>query len=69
VPRCFGYNPCSHRGDRPPHRHGFPARGSYTYFEPRHLDGLGFPHHGSHHTRSNDHVQKIVKASSSHMVK
>jgi hypothetical protein len=24
-PRCFGYGPCPHRGDRFPHRPGFPA--------------------------------------------
>jgi hypothetical protein len=44
VPRRFGYVPCSHRGDRTLRRHGFPARGSYTRFEPRHLDSPRFPH-------------------------
>jgi hypothetical protein len=39
VPRCFGYGPHSHRGDRPPRRHDFPAGGSYTRFEQRYLDG------------------------------
>jgi hypothetical protein len=43
VPRRFGYDPHPHRGDRFPHRHGFPAGGSYTCFEPRHLDGPCFP--------------------------
>jgi hypothetical protein len=68
VPRCFGYGPCSDRGDCPPHRHSFPAVGSYTRFEPRHLDSPHFPHCGSHPTRSNGEVQNIVK-SSGHMVK
>jgi hypothetical protein len=35
-PRRFGYGPYPHRGDRFPRRPGFPARGSYTHFEPRH---------------------------------
>jgi hypothetical protein len=69
VPRCFGYGPRSHRGDRPPRRHDFPARGSYTRFEPRHKDGSCFPHHGSCPTHSNGEVQKIVKTSSGLMVK
>jgi hypothetical protein len=43
VPRHFGYGPHPHRGDRFPRRHGFPARESYTHFEPRHLDGPRFP--------------------------
>jgi hypothetical protein len=68
VPRRSDYSPCSHRGDRPPCRHGFPARASYTRFEPRHLDGPRFPHRGSRHTSSNGEVQKIVKTSSSRMV-
>jgi hypothetical protein len=56
VPRCFSYGPRSHCGDRFPRRHGFPTGGSYTRFEPRHLDGLRFPHHGSHPTSSNGEV-------------
>jgi hypothetical protein len=56
VPRRFGYGPCSHRGDRPPCRHGFPARESYTHFEPRHLDSPYFLYHGSRPTRSNGEV-------------
>jgi hypothetical protein len=43
VPERFGYDPRSHCGDRVPHRHGFPARGSYTHFKPRHLDDPHFP--------------------------
>jgi hypothetical protein len=69
VPRHFGYGPCSHHGDRPLSRHGFPAGGSYTCFEPRHLDGQCFPCHGSHPTHSNGEVQKTVKTSSGRMVK
>jgi hypothetical protein len=60
VPRSFGYSPCSHRGDHPPRRHGFPAGGSYTHFEPRYLDSP---------THSNGKVQKIVRTSSGRMVK
>jgi hypothetical protein len=69
VPRRFGYGPRPHRGDRPLRRHGFPTGGSYTRFEPIHLDGSCFPRRGSHPTRSNGDVQKIVKTSSSYMVK
>jgi hypothetical protein len=63
VPRCFGYSPCPHRGDRPPRRHGFLARGSYSHFELSHFDGPHFPRRGSHPTRSNGEVQRIVKIS------
>jgi hypothetical protein len=69
VPRCFGYDPCSHRGDCFPHRHGFSAGGSYTHFEPRYLDGPCFLYRGSHPTGSNGEVQKIVKTSTCRMVK
>jgi hypothetical protein len=69
VPRRFGYGPRSHHGDRPSRRHDFPAGGSYTRFEPKHLDGPHFLHRYSHPTRSNGEVQKTVKTSSSHMVK
>jgi hypothetical protein len=69
VPRCFGYGPRSHRGDRSPRRHDFPVVGSYTHFEPRHLDSPHFPHRGSCPTGSNGEVQKTVKISSYHMVK
>jgi hypothetical protein len=61
VPRHFGYGPRPHRGDHFPRRPGFPAGGSHTHFELRHLDGQCFPHHGSCRTRSSDVVQKIVK--------
>jgi hypothetical protein len=63
VPRRFGYDPRFHRGDHPPRRHGFPAGGSYTRFEPKHLDGPRFSHHGSCPARSNGEVQKTVKTS------
>jgi hypothetical protein len=43
VTRCIGYGPRPHRGDRFPRSHGFTARGSYTHFEPKHLDGPHFP--------------------------
>jgi hypothetical protein len=69
VPRRFGYGPCSHRGYRPPRRHDFPTGGSYTRFEPRHLDNPRFPHRGSCPTSSNGEVQKTVKTSSGCMVK
>jgi hypothetical protein len=69
VSRRFGYDPLSHHDDRPPHRHDFPARGSYTHFEPRHLNGPCFSHRCSRLTGSNGEVQKIVKTSSGHMVK
>jgi hypothetical protein len=69
VSRRFGYDPRPHRGDRTPRRHGFPAGGSFTHFEPRHLDGLHFPRHGSRPTGSKGEVQKTVKTSSGCMVK
>jgi hypothetical protein len=68
VPRCFGYDPCPHRVDCTPRRYGFPARGSYTHFEPRHLDNSCFPCCGSHPTSSKTEVQKTVKTSLGRMV-
>jgi hypothetical protein len=67
--RHFGYGPRPHRGDRFPHRPGFPTGVSFSHFEPRHLDGPRFPHHGSRPTRPSGEVQRIVKTSSSLMVK
>jgi hypothetical protein len=69
VPRHFGYGPRPHRGDHFRCRPGFPTRGSYTHFEPRHLDGSCFPCCGTCPTGSNGEVQRIVKTSSGHMVK
>jgi hypothetical protein len=69
VPRCFGYGPRPYRDDRFSRRPGFPAGGAHTHFELRHLDSLHFPHHGSHPTRPNDEVERIVNTSSSRMVK
>jgi hypothetical protein len=69
VPRYVGYGPRPHRGDRTPRRPDFLPGVFHTCFEPRHLDGQCFPHHGSCPTRSNGDVQKIVKTSSGHMVK
>jgi hypothetical protein len=69
VPRRFGYDPRPHRGDRFLRRHGFPTRGSYTHFEPRHLDGPCFSHHDSRPTGSKGEMQKTVKTSSGRMVK
>jgi hypothetical protein len=69
VPRRFGYNPRPHRGDRFPCRPGFLAGGSYTHFEPRHLDDPHFSHRGSRLTGSNGEVLKTIKISSSRMVK
>jgi hypothetical protein len=61
--------PRPHRGDRFLRRPSFPTGGSFTHFEPRHLDGPRFPCRGSHPTRPSGEVQMIVKTSSSHMVK
>jgi hypothetical protein len=69
VPRCFGYGPRPHCGDRFPHRPGFPTGGSYTHFESRHLDGPCFPRRGSRPTQLSSGVQRIVKTSSGCMVK
>jgi hypothetical protein len=69
VPRHIGYGPRPHHGDRFPHRPDFPAGGSYTHFEPRHLDGPCFPCCGSHPIGSNGDVLKTVKTSSDCMVK
>jgi hypothetical protein len=69
VPRCFGYDPCPHHGDHFLRRLGFPAEGSHTHFEPRHLDGPRFPYHGSHPTGPNGEVQKTVKTSLGRIVK
>jgi hypothetical protein len=69
VPRCYSYGPRPHRGDRPPCRHGFPARGAYSHFEPSRFDGPRFPHRGSCTTHSNGEVQRIVKTPSGCMVK
>jgi hypothetical protein len=56
VSRRFGYGPCSHRGDLILRRHDFPARGSYTRLEPRHLDAPHFFRRGSRPTGSNGEV-------------
>jgi hypothetical protein len=69
VPRCFGYDPHPHRGDRVPHRPGFPTEGAHTHFDPRHLDGTYFFHRGSCPTRTNGELERIVKTSSGRMVK
>jgi hypothetical protein len=69
VPRRFDYSSRPHHGDHFLCRHGFPARGSYTHFELRHLDSPHFPYHGSRPTGSNGEVLKIVKTSSGRMVK
>jgi hypothetical protein len=65
----FGYSPHPHRGDRFSCRPSFSARGSYTHFEPRHLDGPYFSHRGSRPTQPSGEVQRTVKSSSSFMVK
>jgi hypothetical protein len=61
VSRCFGYGPCPHCGIHFLRRHGFLTGESYTHFEPRHLDGPHFPHHGSRPTGSKGEVQKDCK--------
>jgi hypothetical protein len=68
-PRHFGYDPRPHHGGRFPRRSIFPAGGSHTHFELRHLDGPHFPCHGSHPTQSNGELQRTIKAFSGHMVK
>jgi hypothetical protein len=68
-PRRFGYGPHPHRGDRFPHRPSFSAGGSFTHFEPGHLDGPRFPRRGSHPTRPSGEVQRTMKTSSGCMVK
>jgi hypothetical protein len=68
-PRCFGYGPRSHRGDRFPRMPGFPAGGAHTHFEPRHLDGPRFPHRGSCPARPSGEVQRSAKTSLGRMVK
>jgi hypothetical protein len=68
-PRLIGCGPCPHSGDHFPRRPDFLAGGFHTHFGLRHLDGPHFPHRGSHPTRSNNDVQKIMKTSSGHMVK
>jgi hypothetical protein len=67
--RSFGYGPRPRRGDHFSRRPGFPTGGSFTHFEPRHLDNPRFPHHGSRPTRPSGEVQRTVKTSSGHMVK
>jgi hypothetical protein len=62
--RRFGYGPRPHRGDRLSRRLGFLARGSYTHFKQRHLDGPRFSHRGSRPTRPSGDVQRTVKTSS-----
>jgi hypothetical protein len=69
VPRCFGYDPRPHRGDRFPHRPDFPAGGSHTHFEPSHLNGPHFPRRGSHRTVPSGELLKTVKTYSSRTVK
>jgi hypothetical protein len=68
-PRRFGYSPRTRRDDRFPRRPSFHARGSYTHFELRHLNGPRFPHRDSHPTRPSGEVQRTVKTSSGRMIK
>jgi hypothetical protein len=69
VPRRFGFNPRSYRGSRPPCRHGSPARGVYSHFEPSCFDGPRLPRRGSRPTHSNCEAHKTVVTCSCHMVK
>jgi hypothetical protein len=69
VPRCFGYNPRPHHGDRFLRSPVFPAGGAHTHFEPKHLVGPLFPRRGSRLTRPSGEVQRTVKTSSGYMVK
>jgi hypothetical protein len=68
-PRRFGYGPHPHYGNYFPSSPGFPARGSFPHFEPRHLDGPRLPHRGSRPTQPSGEVQRTVKTPSGHMVK
>jgi hypothetical protein len=68
-PKCFGYGPRPHRGDHFLCRPSFPAGGSCTHPEPRHLYGPCFPRRGSCPTGPNGEVQRIVKTYSGRMVK
>jgi hypothetical protein len=69
VSRRFGYGPRRHRGDCFPRRPGFPAVGTHSHFEPRHLNDPRFPRRGSCPTRPNGELKRIVKTSSGRMVK
>jgi hypothetical protein len=69
VPRRFGYGTCPHHGDSFSCRPDFLTGGSYTHFDPRHLDDPHFPDHGSRPTGSKTEVQKTVKTFSGRMVK
>jgi hypothetical protein len=46
----------------------FPAGGSHTHFEPRHLNGPCLTRRGSRLTQSSGEVLKTVKTSSGRMV-
>jgi hypothetical protein len=67
--RRFGYSPHPHHVDCFPRRPDFPAGGSYTHFEPRHMDGSHFSCRGSRPTQSSGEVQRTVKTPSGCMVK
>jgi hypothetical protein len=69
VPRCLGYGPRPHRGDRFLRRPSFSTGGSHTHFDPRHLDGPHFLCRGSHPIGSNNEVLKTMKTSSGRMFK
>jgi hypothetical protein len=69
VPRRFGYGSRPHHSDHFLRRPGFPTGGAHTHFEPRHLDSPHFPHRGSHPTRPNGELERIVKTSFGRMVK
>jgi hypothetical protein len=68
-PRRFGYGLHPRYGDCFPRRSGFPAGGSYTHFELRHMDGPCFAHCGSHPTQPSGEVQRTMKTPSGCMVK
>jgi hypothetical protein len=69
VPRRFRYNPRPDHGDRFSRMSGVPTGGSYTHFEPRHLDDLCFLRRGSRPIRPNGEVKRIMKTSSDRMVR
>jgi hypothetical protein len=53
VFRRFSYDPCPYCGDHFPCRPNFSVGGSYTHFEPKHLDDHCFPCRGLRPTGSN----------------
>jgi hypothetical protein len=64
VPRRFGYDPRSHRGDHFPRRHGFPDGRPHSHLESRNLDGPRFLRRSSRPARLNGEVQRCDRTPS-----